>query len=297
MSDLTPELNLVLAVDGDDLANYLDLDTGPSLRTSLKTVDGLFNSSTGHTHNGAHQGGPLSSIPGSAIADGSITSAKITDGTVTGTDIAAGTITGANIAASTITSSLIADGTIQGADITNGAIGTAQLAAGAVTSAIIADGTIQSGDIAAGAVGTTQLAASPMLSSPTLSNPTLNGTVSGAPTWASPQSFPAGDKVGGSLTIANANAASSDWKIYAGSLFYATGVPNGGVAQIPISFSGFTATPVVVASLGGISGGQATPGIYITQVSGVSASGATVCVYNNSGGGQSFGVGWIAFGH
>jgi hypothetical protein len=57
MSDLTPELNLALAVDDDDTADYLTTSQG--LRGSLLTLDGLFSSSTGHAHNGAHQGGNL----------------------------------------------------------------------------------------------------------------------------------------------------------------------------------------------------------------------------------------------
>jgi hypothetical protein len=55
MSDTTAELALKTAVDADDAADYLTID----LRNSLNTVDGLFNSSTGHNHNGAHQGGNL----------------------------------------------------------------------------------------------------------------------------------------------------------------------------------------------------------------------------------------------
>ena len=58
MSDLSPELNLALAVDDDDTADYLDAPSN-SLRSSLMTLDGLFNATTGHAHNGAHQGGAL----------------------------------------------------------------------------------------------------------------------------------------------------------------------------------------------------------------------------------------------
>jgi hypothetical protein len=57
MSDLTSELNLALAVDDDDTADYLVKPEG--LRGSLLTLDGMFNSATGHAHNGAHQGGSL----------------------------------------------------------------------------------------------------------------------------------------------------------------------------------------------------------------------------------------------
>lgn len=57
MSDLTSELALVLAVDNDDTADYLVQTAG--LRGSLSIIDGLFNATTGHNHNGAHQGGAL----------------------------------------------------------------------------------------------------------------------------------------------------------------------------------------------------------------------------------------------
>lgn len=57
MSDLSPELNLALAVDDDDTADYLVTTQG--LRGNLNVLDGLFNQTTGHAHNGAHQGGAL----------------------------------------------------------------------------------------------------------------------------------------------------------------------------------------------------------------------------------------------
>jgi len=86
MTDLTTELNLVLATDNDDLADYLDAATA-SLRTSLQTLDGLFNTATGHTHNGAHQGGAIT-----AVADGSIQTADIADGAVTAAKLAPGAL-------------------------------------------------------------------------------------------------------------------------------------------------------------------------------------------------------------
>lgn len=55
MSDTTAELALKLAIDIDDTADYLTV----ALRQSLNTLDGVFSSSTGHNHNGAHQGGNL----------------------------------------------------------------------------------------------------------------------------------------------------------------------------------------------------------------------------------------------
>lgn len=87
MSDLTGELNLSLAVDDDDTADYLT----QALRDSLNTLDGVFNSATGHSHNGAHQGGSLL-IDTASIADGAVTTPKIADGAVTAPKLAAGVL-------------------------------------------------------------------------------------------------------------------------------------------------------------------------------------------------------------
>src|SRR5262245_39845850 len=103
MSGTTPELALATAVDADDLADYLTLSEAQNFRV----LDGLFNNVTGHSHNGAHQGGAITSIPAGAIPDGSITSAKIADNSILTADIADGQITSAKIA----------DGTIQGVDV------------------------------------------------------------------------------------------------------------------------------------------------------------------------------------
>jgi len=108
MSGSTSELNLKTAVDADDTADYLTL----SLADSLRTVDALFNNTSGHNHGGAHQGGPLSVSTGQ-IADGSITTAKILDGTIQGGDIADGAITSAKIADGTITTADIALNSVQ----------------------------------------------------------------------------------------------------------------------------------------------------------------------------------------
>jgi len=55
MTELTPELNLVKGEDTDDTADYLTI----GLADSLSIIDGLFNATTGHAHNGSHQGGVL----------------------------------------------------------------------------------------------------------------------------------------------------------------------------------------------------------------------------------------------
>lgn len=104
MSGSTTELNLKTAVDADDTADYLTL----SLADSLRTVDALFNNSSGHNHGGAHQGGPLSVSTGQ-IADGAVTTAKILDGTIQNADIADATINaGQKVAPGTITTALLA---------------------------------------------------------------------------------------------------------------------------------------------------------------------------------------------
>lgn len=85
----TTELGLQKALDADDTADYLDT----YLANSLGIIDSLFNNVTGHTHGDVHQGGPISTIPASAIPDGSITSVKIQDGTIQLVDLAPATYT------------------------------------------------------------------------------------------------------------------------------------------------------------------------------------------------------------
>jgi hypothetical protein len=82
MSNLTPELALAQAVDDDDTADYLTLNSG--LAGSLAIIDGLFSQSTGHKHSGARQGGTLgaeafadNTLPGAKLVDGSVTNAKL----------------------------------------------------------------------------------------------------------------------------------------------------------------------------------------------------------------------------
>lgn len=102
MSGSTTELNLRTAVDADDNADYLTLD----LANSLRTIDALFNNVTGHTHQSAHQGGPLL-IGAGQIADGSITSVKIADGAIGTVDLGDGVVTGPKLAAGAVTSDKI----------------------------------------------------------------------------------------------------------------------------------------------------------------------------------------------
>ena len=146
MPSPTPELGLQKALDSDDNADYLDT----ALASSLATIDSLFNNVTGHTHGDVHQGGPITSIPSSAIPDGSITSAKITDGSIATVDLADGIITAAKLGAGSVTTPALA------ASLT-------------LTSPTINNATENS----------------PTLNSPAIGNPTINGTIAGSATFTS----------------------------------------------------------------------------------------------------------------
>jgi hypothetical protein len=100
MSGSTTELALKTAVDSDDNADYLTIN----LASSLQTLDALFSNTTGHTHSGAHQGGPVT------LPDGSITSAKIADGTIGTADLANSAVTNAKLAADTARANLLTNG-------------------------------------------------------------------------------------------------------------------------------------------------------------------------------------------
>jgi len=164
MSDTTAELALKLAVDADDTADYLT----QSLRSSLNTLDGVFNSTTGHNHNGAHQGGnlvfsvlnttsiafangatlgPFStgnqlrfqstnvSFSGNATIDGTLTAATMTATTFSGTPNFSGAVT----MGSTLT--------VAGATTVNALLTATSLN---VTGAINAAGIGSSGDMSVG---------------------------------------------------------------------------------------------------------------------------------------------------
>jgi hypothetical protein len=165
MSGASTELGLSLAVDGDDNADYLTI----GLSNGLKTLDGLFNNVTGHSHAAAHQGGPITgnAIPDGTIttpklADGSVSSAKILDGTIQTIDLADGSVTSAkiavggvgqaNLAANCVTTDKILDGTIVAGDIADRTITAAKLVAGTLTGNEIADGSIGTADLIANAI-------------------------------------------------------------------------------------------------------------------------------------------------
>ena len=96
MTNLTPELNLVQGELDDDTADYLTV----GLASSLNILDGMFNATTGHSHNGAHQGGALEfqdlivgedltvqgslTVSGSATFSGTLTAANMVDPRLTG---------------------------------------------------------------------------------------------------------------------------------------------------------------------------------------------------------------------
>src|SRR5262252_6480327 len=102
MPTATTELNLQLALDSDDDADYLTI----SLANSLRNIDALFNNVNGHNHSGAHQGGPIGtgSVTTAMLADGSIGTLDIADGAVTSAKLAAGSLLPENLFANTWTS-------------------------------------------------------------------------------------------------------------------------------------------------------------------------------------------------
>src|SRR5262245_23423550 len=111
MSNLTPELNLVQGVDDDDTADYLTI----GLSDSLGIIDGLFNATTGHAHNGAHQGGTLQFLDLTVGEDLTVVGASDLQGSVHAHQnlVVDGlsTLTGAVTAGATTASSLHVTGT------------------------------------------------------------------------------------------------------------------------------------------------------------------------------------------
>lgn len=58
MPGTTPELNLPTALDLDDLEVYLT-NGSTGLVFALMIIDALFNAATGHAHDAAHKGKPI----------------------------------------------------------------------------------------------------------------------------------------------------------------------------------------------------------------------------------------------
>lgn len=68
----TPELGLSIALAADNEPTYLTA-AADSLPESLTIIDGLFNVTSGHNHNGAGEGAPIT------LADASVTPAMLLD--------------------------------------------------------------------------------------------------------------------------------------------------------------------------------------------------------------------------
>lgn len=340
MPSPTPELGLQKALDSDDNADYLDT----SLANSLTVIDSLFNNVTGHTHGDVHQGGPISTIPSSAIPDGSITSAKITDGSIQSVDLADGAVTTPKLADAAVTTPKIASGVTLAAPTLNNA----NLAAPSIDSATITNpninGTITGspifnsgpqtsdwfrvttngqgiynsvnnngigfdsvGPFVYGAYGgghvitetATQTLTNKTLTAPQINNaheasPTLSGTVSGTPTWASPQNFPAGSQIGGQQGVVSQGGG--NFRMDSGSIFF-NAIPNGQQPQIATNFNAAFATPPnVVACLRESSSAPSQLHLMGLQVRGINTNGFYAQLDNASGGTQSVTVDWIAFG-
>lgn len=200
MSDLTAELNLALAVESDDTDDYLTTNAG--LRGSLVTIDGLFNSTTGHNHQGAHQGGGFSSLnlTGSLTVGTTLTvtgAASLASLTVSGTTHLIGAVTcDAPVSAVNIQAS----GYVAAGPVLSGAPGDLTANRGGTGYVLLGDGThyvsYDGGNYQMpgawlyvnGQRVVTETAVE-TLTNKTLNAPTINGTISGSVTWSANQTF------------------------------------------------------------------------------------------------------------
>ena len=108
-------------------------------------------------------------VPGTKIANASITSSQIGPGAITTSQLGSEAVTSANIApgavgtlqiaSGAVGTGQIADGAVGTQEIANGAVGTAQIASNAVDTAQIATNAVGTAQIANGAVGTAEIAA------------------------------------------------------------------------------------------------------------------------------------------
>jgi hypothetical protein len=237
MSDLTPELNLALCVGDDDTADYLTQSAG--LRGSLSTIDGLFSSSTGHNHNGAHQGGNFTTlslsgdltIGGNIQASGTLTAlgaahfpSLTVDGAVSAGSLSvsgalttstlhvtstsqfdgaltvSNTLTASSVSATTLASTL--DTTVGRTLTVNGsATVAANLSANVVTgNALVSNGNANvAATLTAGAVNTN----GGTLTSVTLASPSVNGNLAFQAN-GNTITWPGGELVGAGETIGRA---------------------------------------------------------------------------------------------
>lgn len=137
---------------------------------------------------------------------------------------------------------------------------------------------------------------SPTINNSGIANTTLNGTVGGTPTWSSPQSFPAGTKIGGSNVVVNNQPSNPDYKLDSGTMFF-NAIPNGQGTQQATNFNAaFTATPHIVATLRDNSGGVLVQRM-AWEIRGAGTNGFYGVVDNETGSTQSVWMDWIAFGH
>lgn len=329
MSDLTSELNLALAVEDDDTDDYLTTNAG--LRGSLATLDGLFNATTGHNHQGSHQGGNFTSLSlsGTLTVGGNLT--------VTGTSSLGGDVSCSStlsvIGAATLGSLTVSGAASLGSLTVSGA---AALSGGLTVVNVTASGYVAAGPLISGVLtgdlsanrnnntgyvflangshylgfdGTYyQLPSSELLvngswavtetntrtlSNKTLVGPTLTGTVAGAPTWTSAQAFAANTTVGGDSIVRGAGAARS--KLVTG-VTTSGSVANNSATPIAVSFGyTFSTAPDVVVSLMD-SSNRATHDLWGICRYNVTTTGMTIEFLNRTGSQQTCFASWIAFG-
>lgn len=328
MSDLSPELNLALCVDDDDTADYLVQTAG--LHGSLLVLDGMFNSATGHSHNGAHQGGALHfqdllvggnlNVTGSSDQHGigHFYSALSVDGQLTlgsgltvagGTSVQALTVGGSQTIAGSlsvsqylnVTGAVSAGGPVAsgtpfggGGDLSSHrSDGSGYVFLGSNSHYVGWDGSnyqMPAGLLYVGGDRVVTEVAGQTLSNKTLAAPTINGAVA----WNAAQNFPAPSKESSLNLLAVANA--TDWIVDYGT----TGListPNGGVANQAVGFNrAFTVAPYVLVSITYFSGTPTSIPTIGVIAHNVSTSGFQVDLGNASGGSQGIMVGWIAIG-
>jgi len=176
MPDLTPELNLNLALDDDDTADYLTIN----LSDSLTVLDGLFNSSTGHAHNGSHQGGALEFLDLTVGEDLTVVGQTTLQGPLLAQSnmhvIGLSTLDGAVTMGSTLN--------VAGATTLAAASATSLTVSGSI--GVTLDLTVGRNSNIAGnlTVGTLNVNSSASINAATLANPTINGTVGGSATFS-----------------------------------------------------------------------------------------------------------------
>jgi len=334
MSDLTAELNLALAVDNDDTADYL-VTTG-GLRGSLTTIDGLFNATTGHNHNGAHQGGAITTLTlsGGLTVNGpttlnslDVTTTSHLRGAVTADATLA--VAGTTTLTGTVnpSSTLVVGQSLQvNLDLNvarNASIGGAL----GITGGLTVGGNLQAGDIIAnrGAnagylfLGTNQshyygfdganyqIVGAPVYiqgdravtetATETLSNKTLSGPTLSGTVSGTPTWASAQQLPQGSRVgglLAVVSQAGSAWHLDGGYVFLQGGP--GQTVQAQNFNAAYTAAPTVVITMNTISGGRGTYHTVAVAVDGVGTNGFNIVFDNQSGSQQSLTINWMAFG-